>query len=516
LSASGLLLLCSAAVHAAPQIGPLGPGAHGIVFAPDGDTKEVYALQVIATSKAPESVKPAELPADLAGRIRDTQQGVYVRDEWDKGALLTDNWSARWTGTLKIDKDGEYTFYLTTDDGARMKVDGWTAIDAWVPRPPTTSEAKVQLSPGSHEVVVEYFEAGGGAVARLEWSADGINRQPIPTDRVTSDGQPGWKAEYFQNPSLEGEPFTMRAPMVNDDWGEGGPKVGDEEPGSVCVEWTRIAPDEVVGRVHSDPKCNIGLVAARSNGFHFTLLSGGVQATDGITWLPPSDASYLFLAGFGELLKINAVEAREALHTNAMAGAKPALPPYPKDAEGWVTLFNGTDKSGWKMRGGADNWKVEDGVLRNLSAGSDIHTEWTFTDFDLHVEFRVPPGGNSGVYLQGNYEIQVDDCFGQPLRETMCGAVYQRITPTVNAAKKPGEWQTYDVSFTMAGLDDNGRYIWPRVTEVFNGVKVIDDKPITIGVTGSAMSQNMLAAGPLMFQGDHGPVDYRNVRIRPK
>jgi hypothetical protein len=88
--------------------------------------------------------------------------------------------------------------------------------------------------------------------------------------------------------------------------------------------------------------------------------------------------------------------------------------------------------------------------------------------------------------------------------------------PTVNAAKKPGEWQTFDVSFTMADLDDNGRYIWPRVTEVFNEVKVIDDKPITIGVTGSAMSQNMLAAGPLMFQGDHGPVDYRNVKIRPK
>jgi len=521
LSAFGLLLLCSAALHAAPQVGPLGPGAHGIAFAPEGGAKDVYALQVIATSKTPGSVKPAELPADLAGRIRDTQQGAYVREEWDKGALLTDNWSARWTGTLKVDQDGEYTFYLTTDDGARMKLDGKTIIDAWAPRPPTTSEVKVQLAAGNHEVVVEYFEAGGGAVAKLEWSADGINRQPVPTDRVSSGGQPGWRAEYFPNPNLEGQPFVGRAPMINDDWGEGGPKVGDEEPGSVCLDWTRIGPNAVVGRVHSDPKTNIGLTGSIGPGasgrLNWRLINGPGEemSINGVVWPPPTEASYLFIAGFDPLPEVTLTETQEVLRDAATAGIKPNLPPYPKDAEGWVTLFNGTDKSGWKMRGGADNWKVEDGLLRNVSAGSDIYTEWTFTDFDLHVEFRVPPSSNSGVYLQGNYEIQVDDCFGQPLRDTMCGAVYHRITPTENAAKKAGEWNTFDVSFLMAGIDDNGRYIWPRITLVFNGTKTIDDKPIE-GLTGSAMSDRLLAAGPLMFQGDHGPVDYRNVKIRPK
>ncbi len=511
------LVLAAAAAGAAPQIGALGGGAHGVVFAPEAGAQAVYAVQVLATSKAVDTVKPPEVPADLAGRVQDTPPGKYVRDEWDKGALLTDNWSARWTGTLKADKDAEYTFYLTSDDGARMKVDGKQIIDAWVPRPPTTSEAKVPLTAGNHEVVVEYFEAGGGAVAKLEWSAEGLNRQPVPTDHVTSDGQPGWKAEYFLNVNLQGQPFVARAPLINDDWGEGGPKVGDEQPGSVCVEWVRVGGG-VVGRVHSDPRCNIGLVIPQGGPLKFALV--GDTATAGpagpVLWLPPTDASYVFRAGLEDAPTLTIDQARKTLHDAATAGMKPNLPPYPKDADGWVTLFNGQDKSGWKLRGSADQWKVEDGLLRNMQASSDIYTEWTFANFDLHVEFRIPPGSNSGVYLQGKYEIQIDDCFGQPLRETMCGAVYHRITPTVNVAKKPGEWNTYDVNFQAAGLDDNGRYIWPRVTEVFNGVKVIDDKPITIGVTGSAMNQDMLPTGPLMFQGDHGPVDYRNVKIRPK
>jgi 3-keto-disaccharide hydrolase/PA14 domain len=523
------VVLLAPTALAAWQVGPLA-GGHGIAVLPEAGAKEAYAIQVVGTSKPVDSVKPPALPGDLVGRVRDTEKGAYVRDEWDKGALLTDNWSARWSGQLQMPGPGEYTFYLTTDDGARMWVDGEKIIDAWVPRPPTTSEAKLDIQSRSVDVVVEYFEAGGGAVAKLEWSGPGINRQPVPADVMPG----GWRAEYFLNTNLQGQPFVTTAPTISDDWGEGGPKVGDEEPGSVCLEWTRIAETLLIVRVHSDPKCSLALFSSQTPGLTGTpcrLIPLG--SPDGVTSregdlgngckgsvsCAPTDGSYLFLAvmpaddvmvGMPPL-----ADALKMLHDAATAGMKPNLPPYPKDAEGWITLFNGTDKSGWKLRGGTDFWKVEDGMLRNTEAGSDLYTEWTFADCDLHVEFRIPPGSNSGVYLQGNYEIQVDDCFGQPLRDTMCGAVYHRITPSVNAARKPGEWQTFDVSFTMAGLDDNGRYIWPRFTLVYNETKTIDDKPCE-GLTGGAMSSNMLAAGPLMFQGDHGPVDYRNIRIRPK
>jgi hypothetical protein len=85
----------------------------------------------------------------------------------------------------------------------------------------------------------------------------------------------------------------------------------------------------------------------------------------------------------------------------------------------------------------------------------------------------------------------------------------------VNAAKPAGEWQTFDVNFRAATIDDHGQVVPARVTLVFNGVKTIDDQEID-GITGSAMSDRVLEPGPLMFQGDHGPVDYRNVKIRPR
>ena len=111
-----LLLLLAAmggSVAAAPVIGPLGGGAHGVALVPEGGGQAALVVQVLATSKPLGDVKPAALPGDLAARVKDTPQGAYVRDEWDKGALLSDNWSARWTGTLKVDQEGEYTFYAT-------------------------------------------------------------------------------------------------------------------------------------------------------------------------------------------------------------------------------------------------------------------------------------------------------------------------------------------------------------------------------------------------------------------
>lgn len=548
----GVALCVAAPVGAAPQIGPLGGGLHGVGLLPDEGAQMAYGVWVAATSRDPEATKPEPLPADLAERIKDTEQGVYTRDEWNKGAALRDRWSARWTGTLDVEKADEYTFYLTTDDGARMKVDGGEIIDAWVPRPPTTSEAKVNLAAGDHEVVVEYFEAGGGAVARLEWSAEGMERQVVPAARVTRGGQPGWEALYFNNIELNGQPWTAHVETIDNDWGEGGPRVGEEEPGEVVLEWTRIAPDVILGRIHAGPDTKLGLFAqavgqleegqGQARGIEDGVWIGVegqprfaiemIGSVDGLAcdmsepiasvWAPATDASYTFIAGFRagmEPLPTIIPPAQEMLRQAATRGAKPNLPPGLADDEGWITLFDGKSFDGWKFRssGSQGHWQItEQGELDNAGGGGvDLYTEWTFMDCDLHVEFKYPRGSNSGVYLQGRYEIQLLDSAGQPVSDHQCGAVYRLVAPSQNVTRPPGEWQSLDISFTSAGIDDNGRIVPARMSVTHNDVLTIEDAEVP-RATGGEMNRRYLEPGPIMLQGTHGPVTFRNIKVKPK
>ncbi len=186
----------------------------------------------------------------------------------------------------------------------------------------------------------------------------------------------------------------------------------------------------------------------------------------------------------------------------------------------WISLFNGKNLDGWVLRNpnGRQSWSVVDGVLHNESSndnrGTDLVTVEKFGDCELHIEFKVPKGGNSGVYLQGRYEVQVGDSFGQGLNKGMCGAIYDKIVPTVNACKPPGEWQRFAITFRQARLDASGNVVKKaRITVVQNGNKIIDDKEIE-GVTGGALDKQEGKPGPLMVQGDHSSVDYRNIRIR--
>jgi hypothetical protein len=173
-------------------------------------------------------------------------------------------------------------------------------------------------------------------------------------------------------------------------------------------------------------------------------------------------------------------------------------------------------------------WKVEEGgVLScgNGPHGSDLYTDQKFTDFELHIEFQG--NSNSGVYLQGRYEIQVDNNFGEKakvvekdgkkveeFRNTLCGAIYGRIAPTKNMCKPKGEWQTYDVVFHGGRGEGNKVTQKPRVTLVWNGEKVIDNAEIE-GPTGAALDGKVTEPGPLLLQGDHGKVPFRNIKIKP-
>jgi hypothetical protein len=169
-----------------------------------------------------------------------------------------------------------------------------------------------------------------------------------------------------------------------------------------------------------------------------------------------------------------------------------------------INLFNGKDLRGWHLRheGARNGWTVENGMLVNTPPSSDLVSDQKFRDFDLHYEYMIPAGSNSGVYLRGRYEIQIDDAHGKPPESHQNGAIYGVITPSTNASKPAGEWQTVDAR--MAG---------DRVTVTMNGTKIIDNARLRL--TGGALDDREGEPGPIMLQGDHGKVTFRNIRISP-
>lgn len=189
-----------------------------------------------------------------------------------------------------------------------------------------------------------------------------------------------------------------------------------------------------------------------------------------------------------------------------------------------MVLFNGKDVSNWTTREGEPaGWKAEDGVLHVVPRTGDIMTVERFTDFFLHLEFRCPDmpeasgqgKGNSGVFLQGRYEIQVLDSYGLNVPGLGdCGAIYNLSAPLVNACLPPMQWQTYDVAFRAPRVAD-GKVVEPaRLTILHNGL-VIQNNVQLPGVTGAPIDEDVGEPGPLLLQ-DHGNlVAYRNIWVAP-
>ncbi len=214
----------------------------------------------------------------------------------------------------------------------------------------------------------------------------------------------------------------------------------------------------------------------------------------------------------------------------------------------WVNLFNGKDVAGWKALDPAQNeWRTAaavkpdpaeetrfamtdgEGVLVNGPRGStsNIYTEHEHGDCELHVEFVVPKGSNSGVYLMGLYEIQVLDSYGKTEVEySDCGGIYGQWTeekgtfngrpPMVNASRPPGEWQSYDIIFRAPRFDEQGNKIEnARFVRVMHNGQLVHQQVELQGPTRASLPGPEKPMGPLMLQGDHGPVAYRNIRVRP-
>lgn len=171
--------------------------------------------------------------------------------------------------------------------------------------------------------------------------------------------------------------------------------------------------------------------------------------------------------------------------------------------------------------------KPGEGVLYNGPAGRTVNLLSVVEHGDLiaHIEFMVPKGSNSGVYFQGRYEIQVFDSWGvEAPKHSDCGGIYERWgpqggyegrPPRVNASKAPGEWQTFDVVFRAPRFDASGKKIENArfVKVIHNGVLIHENVEVT-GPTRAAHFEDEKPLGPLMLQGDHGPVAYRNIRLQ--
>lgn len=194
--------------------------------------------------------------------------------------------------------------------------------------------------------------------------------------------------------------------------------------------------------------------------------------------------------------------------------------PPPSDA---IVLFDGKDLSQWKGEHGEAKWTVRDGYTEVNGTGS-IMTRQEFGDLQVHVEWATPSKvegegqgrGNSGVYLQGRYEIQVLDSYhNKTYFDGQAGAFYGNFAPLVNASRKPGEWQTYDIIFTAPKPGADGKTVEPGYfTVLHNGVLVQNHVPVKSSTTAAAF-QGATAKGPLLLQ-DHGnPVRFRNIWIRP-
>jgi hypothetical protein len=185
-----------------------------------------------------------------------------------------------------------------------------------------------------------------------------------------------------------------------------------------------------------------------------------------------------------------------------------APPLQPDSRPRWrsaMPLMNGRDLAGWVPRSGEHSgcWQVRDGVLAATPPCVDLVTQAEFDDFRLHAELRFPRGSNSGVYLRGRYEVQIQDDAGEALDPLRMGGVYGFIAPAVDAARPAGEWQTLEIELV-------GRY----VTVVLNGTTIIGDQEIP-GITGGALDSDEGSPGPIMLQGDHGPIEFRSLTIAP-
>ena len=282
--------------------------------------------------------------------------------------------------------------------------------------------------------------------------------------------------------------------------------------------WMRVGEKEVFLRVHVGPVGPYPIERVENGRVHFSRKSRIRNAGRRIT--VTSSVNLGIARG-----KLNGAIVRPAgkqSQSETVRFTGKAIPPMPKSPPDLaktrfghpIALFNGKDLTGWRAHEPDKKfgWSVKDGLLVNETPKTDfsatgdhanLRTEAEFEDFWLHIEFLIEAQRNSGVYLRGMYEAQVVDRDSRMQGIQGPGAIFGSIEPSVNAANPPGEWNSYDLTLVNR-----------HVTVVLNGVKVIDNQPIS-GPTGGAINTDPMSPGPIHLQGDHTAVKYRDIYLVP-
>lgn len=229
---------------------------------------------------------------------------------------------------------------------------------------------------------------------------------------------------------------------------------------------------------------------------------------------------------------------RSTLSTLALALVW-ATPVAAQDEKELIRPFNEMNLDGWKLKGPEDRsqWQVgtatldannprelafqatdQDGALVNVKGGGvDISTEEQFGDAVIEIEFMVPQNSNSGLYVMGEYEVQILDSFGKDkLGQGDLGAIYSAAAPPINASKRPGEWQKFVIHFRAPRFKDGEKVENAKFLLVELNDQILHKDVEVKGPTPGGLTGKEAPTGPIMFQGDHGPVAYRDIVIRPQ
>ncbi len=204
----------------------------------------------------------------------------------------------------------------------------------------------------------------------------------------------------------------------------------------------------------------------------------------------------------------------------------PAGPPAPPPSDA-VVLFDGRDLSQWTdAKGQPARWKVESGYMEVVLKAGSIRTVKEFGDCQLHVEWMAPSPakgegqdrGNSGVFLMNLYEVQVLDCFeNKTYADGMAAAIYGQFPPLVNACRKPGEWQTFDIIFRRPRFGGDKKLLQPATMTVFHNGILVHDNAVLTGPTAHKVRPPYITHAdrlPISLQDHSHPVRYRNIWLR--
>jgi len=404
------------------------------------------------------------------------QHGVVTRPAPDQLSVAEQG--------LRDAAEGRFDLTVTQDCGA-LTSEALAQLDLLVFY--TTGE--LPLAPGMVDELLSWV-AGGGAFVGIHCASDTFYEEPAFLDMVggTFDGHP-WHQEVTLQVEDAGHPSTSH---LGESW-----TLTDEiyqfrnfsrHPAAVLLSLTDEGLDLNDGR--------------RDDGDYAT------------SWSKPYGRGRVFYTALGHRPELwtDATFLQHVLGGMEWAVAGPEHQAAAPPAEQLLSDLSSPDA--WTHRGGGDFAWDETGHEFVASPGAgDLVSRESFGDMLLHVEFAVPAEGNSGVYIQGRYEVQIYETFGQALVQNSCGALYGITPPAVDAMRQPGRWQSFDIRFTAPTFDAEGlKSAAARVSVWHNGLLVHDDVALPEPTPGG-LADDEVAFGPLMLQ-DHGhAVRYRNLWI---